>query len=272
MKETTQQTRRWSQRVEWRDLVDYSRLETAIELSLPIPWLLIFLWSATYGWSLLTVIAAFYFFLTGLRVTHNAFHGSLGLSPRATDGVMFILSILMLGAHHAVQVTHMRHHRYCLNEKDVEGSVARQGMWETLLKGPLFPYLIHRNGWLYANKKQRHWIVVELTANILWLMTVWLWLESDALQLLTLLMLLAYCFSAFFAVWSVHHDCDQTPNQHNGHNGGVRSLRSAWKSRVFYQMFFHDEHHLFPHVPNVHLAELAQRLDAAGYQVHKAVL
>lgn len=259
----------WSQQVNWHDLVAYRRIETLREVLLPVPWLVLSVVSAFYDWYVVTVIAAFYFFLTGLRVTHNAFHYCLGLSRFATDMVMFVLSIFMLGSHHAIQVTHMRHHRHCLNEHDIEGSVARQGMWETLLKGPLFPYLIHRSGWHYAKTKQRRWIIAEGLANITWLISVWFIFDgaiADALQVFTLLMMLAYCFSAFFAVWSVHHDCDASDV------GVSRTLRSRWKSWLFYDMFFHVEHHLFPQVPTCHLAQLAQRLDAAGYQHDKAVL
>jgi fatty acid desaturase len=51
---------------------------------------------------------------------HNAYHYALGVSRAATEWVMLALSVLMLGSMHAVQVNHLRHHRYCLGEEDVE--------------------------------------------------------------------------------------------------------------------------------------------------------
>jgi fatty acid desaturase len=65
------------------------------------------------------------------------------------------------------------------------------------------------------------------------------------------------CFSAFFAVWTVHHDCDRT-------HFIARTLRNDVKSFVSYNMFYHVEHHLFPAVPTCHLPELSKRLDAVA--------
>ena len=221
----------------------------------------------SYAWFFLTLIASFYFFLTGLRLAHNAFHYCLGLSKRTTDTVMLILSVLMLGSLHATQFTHLRHHRYFLGDKDVEGNVAKYSFWLVLLKGPLFPLHIHSIALRESKPKQQRWIIAELILNIIWLASVWFWWESEALKLHTILMLIAYSLSAFFAVWTVHHDCENEGNDWDN----SRTLRSSWKSLLFYNMFYHVEHHLFPQVPTCHLAELSKRLDHAGYCSHKEV-
>lgn len=257
----------------WRDLLAYKGYETIIELLLPAPWLAIALWASytaqqgSSAWYILTLIASFYFFLTGLRLAHNAFHYCLGISRFSTDMVMLFLSVLMLGSLHATQFTHLRHHRHCLGDKDVEGSVAKDPFWLVILKGPLFPLRIHRIALREAQQKTRRWIVLELFLNSLWIATVWLWWESDALKVHTLLMVAAYCFSAFFAVWTVHHHCNNAAE----HWDNARTLRTQWKSYLFYNMFYHIEHHLFPQVPTCHLPELAKRLDQAGYHTHKKV-
>jgi fatty acid desaturase len=254
----------WLKQIIWQDLVAYRPYEVLWELSLPMPWLGLAYWSAIQTWYLITIMAAFYFFLTGLRVTHNAFHYAVGLPRFATDCVMLVLSVLMLGAHHAIQVTHIRHHRFCLQPADVEGAIAKQTFWQALLGGVAFTIHIHRAGWRYANIYQRRWIVLELIANVLWLGFIWL-SDQPTLQFFSLLILLAYALSAFFAVWTVHHDCpEQSWNP-------SRSLRSAWKSALCYGMFFHSEHHLFPNVPTCHLPMLAKRLDAAGFRLEQAV-
>lgn len=254
----------WHSKVAWRDLVAYQRYEVWLELSLPLPWLLLAWWSAAQTLYPITAIAGFYFFLTGLRVTHNAFHYALGLPRFLTDCVMLVLSVLMLGAHHAIQATHLRHHRFCLQAEDVEGHIARQSLGAALVHGLAFPLKIQRAGWQHANARQRRWIQLELTANLVWLAFIWL-AEIHFLQVFSLLMLIAYAFSGFFAVWTVHHDCPEN------HWNQARTLRSVWKNALCYQMFFHIEHHLYPQVPTCHLTELAKRLDAAGYQEHKAV-
>jgi fatty acid desaturase len=60
--------------------------------------------------------------------------------------------------------------------------------------------------------------------------------------------------TAFFAVWTVHHDCETNPFQ-------ARTIRGKIKSFLTYSMFFHVEHHLFPAVPTCKLKILAERLD-----------
>lgn len=248
----------------WQDLVSYRPYETLLEVTLPLPWLVLMGWSAFQGWYVITVFTAFYFFLTGLRVTHNAFHYALGLPRFATDCVMFALSILMLGAHHAIQVTHMRHHRYCMQADDVEGHIGQQNAWVALTQGYIFTFNIHRAGLQYATPSQKKWIQLELLANTIWLGFIVL-SGITALQVYASLMILAYGFSAFFAVWTVHHDCP-TERWNNS-----RSLRDPIKSWLCYQMFYHIEHHLFPKVPTCHLKYLAKRLDQAGFEVERKV-
>ena len=243
--------------VPWRDLVACSRVETLRELALPLPWLIGGAWAAHVGAYALAVPCAFYAFLTCLRVSHNAFHGALGLGRTATDLVMLALGIVMLGSVHAVRRTHLLHHRHCLGDGDVEGRVARQGLLETLAKGPRFPLDLHRAGWRAAAPDERRWIGVELAACAALPLLAWGVLESEALRLHTLMMGLAWCLSPVFAVWSVHR-ADATGRH------GARTLRSRWRSTLFYDMFYHDEHHRFPRVPTRHLPELARRLDRVG--------
>ncbi|MEL6251785.1 MAG: fatty acid desaturase [Bacteroidota bacterium] len=68
-----------------------------------------------------------------------------------------------------------------------------------------------------------------------------------------LVMLFGESFSAFFAVWTVHHDLEE---KHL-----ARTMRSGWKNLLTYNMFYHLEHHLFPAVPTIKLPELARRID-----------
>lgn len=258
------------QQIKWKDLLPYKHHEIANELFLPVPWLLLALWAghhiqSSLYWLPVVLIASFYFFLTGLRLAHNAFHYCIGLSKHATDVVMLVLSVFMLGSLHATQFTHLLHHRHCLKGGDIEGHVAKYSFWMALLKGPLFPLRVHKAALTQGSNRVRRWVAAELSLNLVCLSLVWGVLGIDALKLHTLLMLLAYCLSAFFAVWTVHHDCEENPLDQS------RTLRSSWKNLLFYNMFYHTEHHLFPNVPTCHLPELAERLDKAGYRSHKWV-
>ncbi len=252
----------------WRDLITVSPWETFQEATLSLPWLVATLGFFGYAqhtanptWLLAALISGFYLFLTGLRQTHNAFHYAVGLSRRGCDLLMFFLSIVMTGSMHAVQVCHLHHHRTNLGPDDVEGSTARLPWWRALLIGPLFPLMLLRFALRTARPRQRMWIRAELAANLAWyalafglLWPVWgLWWPAA----FTMTMWLGQSCTGFFAVWTVHHECDR--DQHL-----ARTQRGWFKNLISYQMFHHVEHHLFPAVPTCHWPELARRLDEAA--------
>lgn len=245
--------------VEWRDLLRHRDLEVVHELSLSLPWLAGSCVAAMHEQYLFALAASFMFFLTGLRQVHNAYHYALGISRNATEWVMFVLSILMLGSMHAVQVNHLRHHRYCMTDDDIEALSARMPGWQALLVGPLFPVRLHLKALEVARSDQRRWIWAELAANLAFLLAVFFVLEVRWLQYHVIAMLCGQCLTAFFAVWTVHHGCDPK---------GViaRTIRNRAKAFVTYNMFYHVEHHLFPAVPTRRLPVLAKRLDALGPQ------
>ena len=112
--------------VPWRDLVRLRPAERLRELLLPIPWLLVALLAAQRSAWVLALLGSFYFFLAGLRLVHDTFHGNLGLRAWANDVILLVLSALMLGSMHAVRLTHLQHHRECLGPDDVEGASARR--------------------------------------------------------------------------------------------------------------------------------------------------
>jgi fatty acid desaturase len=151
--------------VPWRDLVALRPRDRVRELLLPLPWLLLSLLAARYGLLPLALFGSFYFYLTGLRLVHDAFHRNLGLPPWANDGVQVAFSVLMLGSMHAVRVTHLEHHRDCLGPEDTEGATARRGAAEALLSGLLFPLRLHAAALRLAAHRQLRWIVAELVLN-----------------------------------------------------------------------------------------------------------
>lgn len=75
------------------------------------------------------------------------------------------------------------------------------------------------------------------------------------LQYHVLAMLAGELLTGFFAVWTVHHDCDEEVF--------ARTLSRQWKNRLTYNMFYHLEHHLFPGVPTIKLPILAARIREA---------
>jgi fatty acid desaturase len=213
--------------------------------------------AAAHECYVLALGASFIFFLTGLRQVHNAYHYALGISRQPTEWVMFALSGLMLGSMHAIQVNHLRHHRYCMAAEDVEAMSARMTGWQAVLMGPLFPIRLHRKALEVATPRQCRWIRAELAINVVLVIEVFAVLEVRWLQYHVAAMLVGQCLTAFFAVWTVHHGCD-------GVVFIARTIRHRGKALATYNMFYHVEHHLFPAVPTRKLPTLALRLDAAA--------
>ena len=240
--------------VQWRDLVPLRRNEIAHELAISLPWLAASLAVAQHEIYVVALGCSFMFFLTGLRQVHNAYHYALGISRAATEWVMFALSILMLGSMHAVQINHLRHHRHCLADEDVEAMSVRMPAWRAIVIGPWFPLCLHRKAWQVGSARQRRWIVAELSANLVWIILVFFVFDAPAIEYHVCAMTLGQCLTSYFAVWTVHHD--SAPELYP-----ARTIRNRLKAKLTYNMFYHVEHHLFPAVPTCRLPILAQRLD-----------
>lgn len=240
--------------VYWQDLLKLNRKDICAELLISIPWLILSFIFAFLAWYPVALFCSFMFFLTGLRQVHNSFHFALGLSKRQTHWVMFILSIIMLGSMHAVQINHLRHHQHCMQDEDIEAKSAKMKWWQALLFGPIFPILLHKKAFQVGTKTQRKWMIAELLANFAVIGLIFGVLESDVLKYHIYAMLIGQCMTAFFAVWTVHHDTED-------HVYMARTVRNEFKRVVTYNMFYHVEHHLFPAVPTRKLHILAKRLD-----------
>ena len=239
--------------VRWRDLGTLNAREVASELLLPLPWVAVSLGAASMQWYVLALPCSFMFFLTGLRQVHGAFHYSIGLPRRATELVMAALSAMMLGSMHAVQINHLRHHAHCMTEDDVEAMSAKMPAWKAFLVGPAFPIRLHTAAMATATPRQLRWILLELFLTTIVVAGAWL-SEVGWFRYHVVAMMIGQCMTSFFAVWTVHHDCDAD---------GIfaRTIRGRLKAWATYDMFFHLEHHLFPAVPTCRLPELARRLD-----------
>jgi len=251
--------------VEWRDLVTVRRFEVFTEPVIPAMWLAVSLLMAGFGHFIVALGCSFFFFLTGLRLVHNAFHTALGLSRRTTDIVLWVMSLAMLGSMHAVQFNHLRHHKLSLGEGDVEGRSAEMPAWKAILYGPLFPVLLHITALRYGNRKLRRTVWGELALSAVWIELVFTAFHSPVLRYHAGAMLVGQCMTAFFAVWTVHHHCDRTHHL-------ARTVSSRIKNLLTFNMFLHIEHHLFPRVPTCHLPELSRRIDSVAPDLRSKIV
>lgn len=243
--------------VEWRDLAALNRVEVARELALPFVALAAALLAgAVRCWPLL-VLASGAMFMLGLRVTHGGFHRAIGLRGKANDAVLFVLSALLGGSMHAIEVTHRRHHRDSLADDDVEGRIAALGFWRALAASPCYPFAIHRAAWRHGSLRQRRWIATELTAVAI--VQALVWRSGSAVAAgIALTLYAANALAAMPGIWLVHRGCI------HGDAAIARSTRVRWLARLTAGMLHHAEHHAFPGVPTCRLAELARRIDALG--------
>jgi fatty acid desaturase len=253
------------QSVEWRDLVAVRRLEILKEPLLPAVWLTASLVLAGYRHYGIALVCSFFFFLTGLRLVHNAFHGALGLSRRGNEAVLWVMSLAMLGSMHAVQFNHLRHHKLNLNDDDVEGRSAEMPAWRAILFGPFFPILLHAAALRRGNKRLRRTVLAEMLMSLVWIVIVFGLLHNHVVRYHTGAMLVGQCLTAFFAVWTVHHHCDRTHEL-------ARTLHNRITNRITFNMFLHIEHHLFPRVPTCHLPELSRRIDSAAPDLRSKIV
>lgn len=251
--------------VAWRDLVAVSPAEVAAELVLPLPWLVGSWMLAAAGHVWLALPLSFVFFLTGLRFVHNAFHGALGLSRRATDGALWVMSVLMLGSMHAVRFNHLRHHQHCLDDEDIEGRSAAMSGWGAVAFGPAFPVLLHVAAIRQGRRRLRLIVAAELVANVVWVTWVFGLSGRSWLEYHVAAMAAGQCLTAFFAVWTVHRHCDRT-------HYIARTLRNRVKNALTFHMFLHIEHHLFPQVPTCHWPRLSTRLDEAAPELKQKIV
>lgn len=248
-------------RVEWKDLKQLSVREMLIENNLTIPWFLASVSLAWFGYYWAAIPFSAFFFLTGLRQVHNGFHNSLGTGKWLTWFTLFSNSLLMMVSIHAVKFNHIRHHKYCLGENDYEGKAASMTWYGAISYGPKHMWLIHKVALSEGNRKMKKNVMIELICVTI-IISLTFYFQIHWLMYHVIAMIAAEFLMAFFAVWTVHHDTEETPEL-------ARTQRKRWKNRLTYSMFYHLEHHLFPAVPTIKLPELAERIDEVIPELEK---
>jgi fatty acid desaturase len=257
--DNVQAVKRLQAAVRWRDLAPMRKAEGLVECLHPLPWLLGSWWLADRGSWLVAAPFSFMFFLTALRLNHEAIHANLGFRPAGHRLVLHVLSLLMLGSNSAVAYNHLRHHAHLGRPEDIEGKCGRMSAWRVLAYGPLFPLEMHVGAWRTGGEALRRRMRIDLALNAA-LFALAAAPAAGAFRYHILAMAAAQCLTAFFAVWITHRGC-------HGEVLVARTQRSPLVNFLTYNMFFHLEHHLFPGVPVKRLGRLAARIDAFDPQL-----
>jgi fatty acid desaturase len=247
--------------VYWKDLRKLSIKELLIENNITIPWLVGSLFFAYHEYYLIALPFSFIFFLTALRQVHNGFHNALGTSKRLALLSLYLNSILMMVSIRAVKFNHLRHHKYEMGTEDYEAKSARMSAIGAMLYGPIHIFIIHKVTFQKGNFNDRLNVILELLSIALFI-AIAFYFNIHFLIYHIIVMFAGEFFSAFFAVWTVHHGTEDHPHL-------PRTQRTKWKNRITFNMFYHLEHHLFPMVPTIKLPELAKRIDEAVPQLPK---
>ena len=245
-------------KVQWRDLVGMRPRDGLIECLHPLPWLAASWGLAAMGLWPLAAAASFMFFLTALRLNHEAIHGNLGFTKPTHRTVMHALSAVMLGSNNAVAFNHLRHHRHLGTAEDTEGACGRLTFWQVLREGPRFPLRNHADAWRHGTPALRRRMRIDFALNLAVIATALVTLHPVLLYHVAA-MLVAQCLTALFAVWITHHDCAEADI--------ARTQRSPLVNFATYNMFLHLEHHLYPAVPVRRLGILAHRIADAAPEV-----
>lgn len=241
--------------IRWRDLAPMRWRDGLVECCHPLPWLAASWWGAMQGMWLLAIPASFMFFLTALRLNHEAIHGNLGFRPRGHRVVLHGLSALMTGSNNAVAFNHLQHHRHIGTPDDLEGACGRMTAAQVIAHGPLFPLQMHMAAWQSGGPAVRRRMRIDLALNLI-VLAITLATGAPFLIYHLVVMSVAQCLTAFFAVWITHHDCAP---------GDIaRTQRAPIINLVTYNMLLHLEHHLFPGVPVRRLGILAKRIALAA--------
>lgn len=240
------------------DLVHTTAWQRRTALARPFLLLAVFAILPVLGWWWLAPLVVFLIFVAVVTVTHDVVHGSLGLTPRQTEFWLFALGVLLLESGHAYRLTHHQHHRIFPGPDDPEGDPARMSFWQSVWWGPCFLPRLWCWAWRRseAQRSQRRWLLLEaLWAGGMILLAVALSPLTVAPLMYVALAVVGSWVYPLLTVHLPHHGYGETALSQTG------TLRGVIIPRLFLELTYHLEHHLYPQVPSHHLAELSRRLE-----------
>jgi len=239
-----------------RDLLATSPRQRRVTLARPFLLLGLYalLWALGLHW--LTPLVVFLVFVAIVTVTHDVVHGSLGLSPRATEVALCVFGTFILASGHSYRASHLQHHRVFPEADDPEGDPARMTWWGAVRHGPVFLARL----WIWAYRrsaaKERRWLLAEAGWALgVVAVGIWLWPVTHAVLVYAVLVIVG---AWVFPLLNVH-----LPHRHYGETPltQTHTLRGRIVQGLFLELTYHLEHHLYPQVPSHNLRALSARLD-----------
>ncbi len=217
-----------------------------------------FVVAAIQGWWPVAVVLTWLIYGSALTAVHHLIHGSLGLSPRARRFWMSALGALVVESAHALQVTHLAHHRAAADVPDPEGYIEYVSWTQLPLAALAFRYRLMFAGLRMAPRRRRPRIVFELSVHAA------AHLASLALLPITIVpwayLTLIHLASFTFAVLA-----GKGPQTNWGRAIETPLIRvhTGLGRLLFFSHDQHLEHHAAPKVPLPHLRRFRRQFDAA---------
>lgn len=222
----------------------------------PIAAAMLFVVTAFHGWWWVAIPATWLVYGSALTCVHHLIHASLGLSPRARRFWLRHIGLLVAESGHALQVTHLAHHRAGADVPDPEGYI-EYATWRQLPFAALaFRYRLMLMGLKMAPAPRRRRIIVELGMHTA------MHLASLALLPVTVVpwayLSLIHVASFVFAVLA-----GKGPQTNWGRPVDTPFVRvhTALGRLLFFSHDQHLEHHAAPKVPLPHLRRLRHSID-----------
>lgn len=222
----------------------------------PIIAVALFVAAASQGWWIPAVVLTWLIYGSTLTAVHHLIHGGMGLSPRWRHFWLGILGCIVVESGHALQVTHLLHHRADANAPDPEGYIENL-TWAELPLGALkFRYRLMAWGW--KNSPRRRLVGLELAIHAALHITSLILLPTN--PALWIYLSLIHFASFGFAVLA-----GKGPQTNYGRD--IDSPFVRVQTRLGRILFFshdkHLEHHAYPKVPLPRLPQLQDAIDQA---------
>ena len=237
------------------DLLHTTTRWRIVSLGRPFLCVILYIIFAALGWWPLAVLAVMVLFITIVASAHDLAHKVLGLPNWVNHILLAVIGMLVLESGHAYQVTHLQHHRRFPHDDDPEGDPAHMGFLQALFMGPVF--LFYLWGWAWRRApRMRPWLALEAGWFLAFtIASLLLWRQIPGLLIYTVLVIAG---SWVYPMMTVH-----LPHNAEGENALFQTytLRGRIIPRLFLELTYHLEHHLYPAVPSHNYGRLAQRLE-----------
>ncbi len=242
------------------EVMDDLRAAAYLLIARPIVSVLAFAAAAAQGWWPLAIALGWLVYGSTLTAVHHLIHGSLGLRPRTRRFWLTVLGCLVVESGHALQTTHLAHHRAGADLPDPEGYIENVS-WLGLPLGALrFRYRLMLWGLRYSPRRRR--VLFELGVHAV------LHLASLALlpinPILWVYLTIIHVASFAFAVLA-----GKGPQTNWGRAVDTPFVRVHTRlgQILFFSHDLHLEHHAYPKVPLFRLRRLREGIEPALQQL-----